>query len=32
MASFAVVVDDEGDLISLHETRRYRRSQADDDR
>jgi hypothetical protein len=32
LASYAVVVDGEGDLVSLQETRRYRRSQAEDDR
>ena len=30
LASYAVVLDGDGDLISLHETRRYRRSQGDD--
>jgi Gas vesicle synthesis protein GvpO len=32
LASYAVVVDGDGDLISLQETRRYRRSQADGER
>jgi outer membrane biosynthesis protein TonB len=32
LASYAVVVDGDGDLVSLQETRRYRRSQAEDDR
>ena len=32
LASYAVLVDDEGGLISLQQTRRYRRSQADDGR
>jgi len=32
LASYAVVVDDDGGLISLQQTRRYRRSQADDGR
>lgn len=32
LASLAVVVDGDGDLVSLQETRRYRRSQAEEDR
>lgn len=32
LASYAVVVDGEGDLVSLQETRRYRRSHAEEDR
>ena len=32
LASYAVVVDDDGGLISLRQARRYRRSQADDGR
>ena len=32
LASYAVVVDDDGLLISLQQTRRYRRSQADEGR
>ena len=32
LASYAVVVDDDGGLVSLQQTRRYRRSQADEDR
>lgn len=32
LASYAVVVDGDGDLVSLQETRRYRRSQAEEDR
>jgi hypothetical protein len=32
LATYGVVLDESGDLISLQELRRYRRSQADDDR
>ena len=32
LASYGVVLDGDGDLISVQEERRYRRSQADDDR
>jgi hypothetical protein len=32
LASYAVVVDADGDLVSLQETRRYRRSQSEEDR
>jgi hypothetical protein len=32
LASYGVVLDGDGDLISVQEVRRYRRSQADDDR
>ena len=32
LASYAVVVDDDGLLISLQQTRRYCRSQADEGR
>lgn len=32
LASFAVVLDGHGDLVSVQEVRRYRRSQAGDDR
>ena len=32
LASYAVVVDDDGDLVSLQERRRYRRSQSEEDR
>jgi hypothetical protein len=32
LASYAVVVDGDGDLVSLQETRRYRRSQSEEDR
>ena len=32
LASLAVVVDGDGDLVSLQETRRYRRSQSEEDR
>src|ERR671935_87476 len=32
LASYAVVIDDDGGLISLREARRYRRSQSDEGR
>ena len=32
LASYAGVVDDDGDLVSLQERRRYRRSQSEEDR
>jgi len=32
LASYAVVLDDEGDLVGLERTRRYRRSQVEDGR